>query len=396
MAKRSKGDGLKQLPPRKGRKWWKARFYWVDPLTGKEREGEATFQADTRLLALQMRDQRLEEAKRGTPTGKAAKKERNRFGESGDAWLSTITTESSRTSYGSHLRALKAAFGDWWLDAVETRHLQDHLDAMRRSASHVNSRRDVMDHIFKHAIRRGWAVKNPVRDTHRRSTRLEGLTELGEEPKRALTEDEAARHIRDVRQHDPEAYPLILLQFHLGCRFGEVSALRHEDVDLEAGIVRIRRGQYKGVKGPTKGRYARIAGIPLELRAIIARHVERVRREGYAGADELVFPRPPFGRKKHSNHWSSSTLHHVIERSYKRLGLRGEGVERPVRGTTHVARHTVATIAEELASASVLQKVLGQTTEVHRRYKHPTDAKVIELGERVAERLKANGPKKGM
>lgn len=387
MAQRKKGDGLEQLPSRKGRKWWHARFYWTDPRTGKEREGEATFQADSRLLAAQERERRLE-AKRA---GAVASKDRKRFAEAADEYLKTKMAASSRVSRTSHLKALKKVFGDYWLDKLTHRELQDHLDAMQCSASHANSRRDAVDNVYKLAIRKGWATTNPVRDTERRSTRLDGLTELGEEPKRALTEDEAAAHIRDVRQHEPEAFPLVVLQFHLGCRFSELSALRHEDIDMESGIVKLRRGQYKGEKGPTKGKYARVAGIPLDVRALLKKHVERVRREGYEGADELVFPRPPYGRRKHSNHWSSSTLHHVIDRSYKRLGLRGEGVERPVRGTTHVARHTVATIAEDLASASVLQKVLGQTAEIHARYKHPTEAKVIDLAERVAARLKSSG-----
>jgi integrase len=184
---------------------------------------------------------------------------------------------------------------------------------------------------------------------------------------------------------------LVLLQYHLGCRFSELSALRHEDVDLEAGIVRIRRGQYRGVRGRTKGRYARVAGLPLDVRVMLQKHIARVRAEGYPGADELVFPRPPYGRRKHSNHWSASTMHAILVRSYRRLGLRGPGVDNPLRGTSHVARHTVATIAEGLATASVLRKVLGQTQEIQRRYQHPEHAQVIELSERVAERLKRKG-----
>lgn len=393
MASSRKGDGIKYLGLREGKKWWLARLFWLDPLTGAEREAQRTFQADSKALAHQQRELELDTAKNGTPTGKAAKKERKRFREAADAWLETITTKSSSISWGVHVRALNAVFGEWWLDLVQTRHLQDHLDAMKLSPTYVNSRRDVLGHIFEYAIRRHWVTVNPVKDVKRRSGRTQSVGELDEEPKRSLTEAEAVAHLKDVRQHDPEAYPLVLLQFHLGCRFSEVSALRHEDLDFETGIVKIRRGQYRGTTGRTKGRYSRIAGLPLEVRAFLKKHIERVKREGFEGADELVFPRPPFGKRKHSNHWSGSTLGHVIERSYKRLGLRpsedNPDVERPVRGTTHVARHTVATIAEDLASASVLQKVLGQTPEIHRKYKHPAEAKVIDLGDRIAQRLKS-------
>lgn len=388
MATRSK-DGLTYLGKRAGKMWWRARLYWLDALTGAEREKQVTYQADSKALALTRRDEELEKAKAGTTTAKAARVDRKRFREVSALWLATITVAATLKSWGTIARKLDRHFGEWFIDLVEARHLREWLGALTVTPGYVNSHRDVLDHIFEYAKDHGWRPDNPVKDVKRRSTRLEGLDELGEEPKRALTEAEAVAHLQDVAKHDPEAYPLVLVQFHLGCRFSEVSALRHEDIDLEKGIVKIRRGQYMGARGRTKGKYARTAGVPLELRAFLKQHVERVRREGYEGADELVFPRPPFGKRKHSNHWSHSTLHHAIVRSYVRLGLRGPGVEKPVRSTTHTARHTVATMAEELATASVLQKVLGQNPEIHRRYKHPTEAKVIELGDRIAQRLKS-------
>jgi integrase len=387
-----KGDGLEYLGKRDGKMWWRARLFWLDALTGAEREAQRTFQADSKALAHQQREVELEKAKAGTPAAKAATVDRKRFIDASEAWLATIKVAATLKMWGYIKGNLDKRFGEWFLDLIEPRHLREYLGALTFSNGHVNSYRDVLDHVFEYAKDKGWIDVNPVKDVKRRSTRLQGLDELGEEPKRSLTEEETIAHLRDLEQHEPEAYPLVLLQFHLGCRFSELSALRHEDVDLEKGIVKIRRGQYLGATGRTKGKYARTAGIPLELRAFLKQHIDRVRREGYEGADELVFPRPPYGYKKTSNHWSSRTLAHVIERSYRRLGFRpskdNPHVENPVRGTTHVARHTVATMAEELATSAVLQKVLGQTPLIHKRYQHPTDAKVIELGDRIGKRLK--------
>lgn len=383
-------DGVTYLGLRNGRKWWLARLYWTDERTGKQCERERTFQADSKHQAMQRRAELLEEAKAGT----VSKADRKRFADVSAAWLATVTTRSSLESWGSHARKLDKHFGSWWLDKVTARAMQDYLDALDLEPGTVNSIRDVLKHVFDHAIsqtlgrRRHWADANPVRDVKRRSTRAQGLTELGEAPRRALTEDEAAAHLRDLRQHEPEVYPLVLVQYVLGCRFAEVSALRHEDVDLESGIVKIRRGQYKGATGPTKGKYAREAALSLEVRVLIKRHVERVRSEGYAGADELVFPRPPTTRRKLSSHMSSSTLHHAIARSFTRLGFLGEGVERPVKGKTHVARHTLVTLAEGLAAETVVRKVVGHTTaSMHARYQHAHTGQVIDLAEAVGSRL---------
>jgi hypothetical protein len=196
------GDGLIKLPKRNGRQWWRARLYWQDERTGKHRQRVVTFQADSRALALLRREAELEKARSGTAP---SPRERKRFGEVADEWLATITVESSRRSYGSHVGTLRRAFGDWWLDVLTSRHLQDHLDSMGKSAGYVNSRRDVLVRVFAHAIKRGYAATNPAKDTTRKSTRLAGLTELGEEPKRSLSEEEAVAHLRDLRQHEPEA-----------------------------------------------------------------------------------------------------------------------------------------------------------------------------------------------
>lgn len=406
MAKANrKGDGLEYLGLRDGKKWWRSRLYWLDPMTGKEREKQVTFQADTKPLAHTKRAEELEAAKLETPTGRAAKPERKRFSEASASWYATLGAAGTRNVWGSYRKRLDAHFGEWFLDvAHETwvRALRKYfaelkpVNTKRRpnrktelDPGTVNGVRQVALNIFTHAAEQGWAREvNPVESVKRRSTRLQGLTELGEEPKRSLTEAEAVKHLLDVKEHDPEAFPLITTAYHLGQRFGEVSALELVDLDLATGATKTRRGQYKGELGPTKGKYARLAGMPLELRKLITEHIARVQALGYAGADRLVFPRPPWRGDAKSHYWSGSTLHRVIDRSYVRLGLRGEGVENPVRNTTHTARHTVATIAEGMASEAVLRKVLGQTLEVHRKYKHPGLAQVIELGEAVGSRLK--------
>lgn len=377
-----RGDGLKYLGFHRGKKRWEARLYWTDARTSEPREKRVKFYATSKGLALQERDRLLALEIEGTTPST----DRKRFKECSAIWFETVESRASRTSWGSHRRKLDGHFGEWWVDKVSTRDLQDFLDSLRLGPGTVNSIRDVAVHVLGHAVKKGWATRNPAKDTTRRSTRLQGLDELGEEPRRALTTDEAAAYLADLEKHEPEAYPLVLVQLVTGCRFAEVSALHLDDVDLEAGTVRIRRGQYRGTKGRTKGRYARLAGLPLPVRVILRAHIERMRVERWPGHETLLFPRPPYGKRRDSDHWSIATVHHMIRRSFKRLGwLDGD---RPVKGTTHVARHTLVTIAEEHATEAVLRKVVGHTSSaVHAKYKHPAQAKVIDLAEAVGRRV---------
>ena len=371
------GDGVRLVGTRNGRKHWQARLYWIDPRTGKEREKRVTIVADSKHQAMAKRADLLEQAR----TGVAARTERTRWQAVSDAWFATITTRATRHSWGSHRRALDRVFGEHWIDAVTARELQDHLGAMPGSAGYANSRRDVASHILDHAIRMGAATRNVAKDVRKRSTRITA-SELDDAPQKALTADDARRVIADLAANEPDVYPLALTQLELGCRFAEVSALRWEDVDLESGIVRIRRGQWGGSVGKTKGRYARLAALSLDTRAMLKAHRERMAVEQWPSWDTLVFPRPPFSqRRRHSDHWSITTVGYKLVRSYKRCGL-------TLAGRTHIWRHTMITLARELASAQVLRNVVGHADEnVHARYQHTHGADVISLAEALGQKL---------
>jgi len=378
MAERGRNaSGVKYLGLRKGRKWWCARIYWVDERTGKAREKQITYQADSKHLALVHREKEAEAARAGTTVGAPSK----RWREVADAWFATITVRSTRVSWGSHLRALNARFGDHKIDKVTTRELQAFLDAMPGSAAYVNGRRDVAVHVFDHGIRLGAVTTNHARDVKRRSSRVT-VSELEEPPKRALTVDEALQVVADLEVNEQDIYPLVITQLVLGCRFGEASALRREDVNLETGIVTIRRTQWNGAVGPTKGRYARRAALPLDARALLRAHLARMDAEQWPDYQLLVFPRPPFGnRPRHSNHWSIATAIYKLQRAYERCGI-------DVKGGTHVWRHTLSTLADSLASEQLVRSVMGHKSKaVHERYHHAHEADVIALADAIGRKL---------
>jgi integrase len=165
-----------------------------------------------------------------------------------------------------------------------------------------------------------------------------------------LSEDALSRLI----QAADEGYwrTLILFFANTGARFGEVAALRWEDVDLgESPRVLIRRTAYKGVVGPTKTNRAR--AIPLA--PDICEALQRLSRRGeHVFADEE-------GRLLDSER-SLQELRHIC-------ALTGHSAI-----SWHTLRHTFAShLVERQVNLRVIQELLGHTTiKVTERYTHVT------------------------
>jgi integrase len=372
--------GLKQCGRRNGKKLWKARLYWIDQRDGKHRDRVVTFEAASKALAVVERARQLEAARNETDP---RAKDRRRFGAVASEWLATVESYGSHISYGSHVRKLTKRYGQQFVDAFTRRELQAYLDALPLAPGTVNSIRDVLKHVFRYAVRRGYCEGNPAAETERRSTRPTRSQALEDAPRRALTESEAVALLSWFQRHAEAFYPLAAAQFVLGCRFGEVSSLEWGDIDMTTGIVTIRRAQVRGRVGPTKGRYARTAALGPDGLALITAHRATMEREQWPGFDVLVFPRPPTTRKRHSEHWSISTAWHV----YKR-GLLAIGLDLPV--ASHTARHTMLTVAQTFASARLLRAVGGHKTEaVQAGYLGTQPSEVVELGARVGSRFLA-------
>jgi len=371
------GLGLKYLGVRKdGKKWWSARLYWIDPRSGKTREKEATFQADSKALAMQVREVRLAEAK-----AEVAGLERKRFRDASAAYLETVKVHATKLGALSHVRTLDKHFGEWWLDQVTTRAMQDYLDGL--TIASVNNLRNALVGVFRAAMRQHMIDHNPAKAVERRRERplLDADGELVDGPVRSFTPEQVAVFFDYLEEHEVELYPLVHLQYMLGCRFGEVTALRRTHIDLESGAVRIRRGQTRGQPGQTKGKRARVAGLPLETRALLRAHLDRMAHERWPGWDDLVFPRPVTGRRRPHNYWAYQTIAKKLHKAFTALQLE-------VKGTTHVARHTMITLAGEITqtetSAALLREMVGHRSQKqHAVYQHPLEGKVLQMGERV-------------
>lgn len=378
-------DGLVPLGLRNGKKFWRARIKWRDPLTGKVREAERTFEADSKLQAQNKRAAFLAE-KRDAAVRPV---ERTRLAAVIDAYIATLTREGTLHSYRSYARKIKRKLGDAWVDAITTQHLQAFLSSVYLGKSTMDSIRVVLINAFDHAVAMGQRQDNPAK-----GTRVGRYKPAKPRKRKALTPDETVRLHADLRQHSYDLHVMMVAQYVLGCRFAEVSALTWEDVEMATGVVRIRRGQLKGVEGPPKGNKERDSALGPTALAMLAAHRKRMEQERWPGWERLVFPAPLGGQGKRPvrlhDYWPWKTVADHLKAAYGRLGY-------DLGAVTHVARHTANNVARMHANEVFLRKVIGHSSaEMTDAYTEIESTEVIDFAREQERRLLGHGGRSGV
>jgi integrase len=176
------------------------------------------------------------------------------------------------------LRVL-SAFGHKRLADVEREDVQrfaDRLTADGLSASTVQNQIDPLRVIYRRAVRRKLVIDDPTKGLELR--RPEGRRER-------IATPEEAQILLDALQADDRGIWATAL--YSGLRHGELRALRWDDVDLDAGVVRVSRGwDAKEGEQDVKTDAARRT-VPLigRLRPYLAAHKLATGRDGH----DLVF-----------------------------------------------------------------------------------------------------------
>jgi integrase len=170
----------------------------------------------------------------------------------------------------------------------------------------------------------------------------------------------------------------LMVQFAAYCqlRFGELAELRRHDVDIEHGVIRVRRAMsYVGgeiIVGPPKSEAGkRVVFVPPHLLGALADHM---REHAQPGRHGLLFATP----------LGAQLYHTVFYRDWK--------AARAAAGLTdlhfHDLRHTGATwLAQEGATTRELMRRLGHSTPtMAMRYQHPEDERDAALADRLSRR----------
>jgi integrase len=210
----------------------------------------------------------------------------------------TGVTAGSIGRYRSYIRNDLGRLGELPMTAVSARHIERWVQAMERSGAAGKTIRNKHGFLFgalDRAAKESHIPANPCKGTR--------LPTSVQPPMVFLSHDEYARLLGCFI---PYWQPLVEVLFGTGLRWGEITALRIGDVDLDAATVSVTRAWKDApggrVIGPPKSRMSRrtIALAPATVTVL------RSRCDGRAG-DAYVFVNqrggPVRGQTFHDNVW---------------------------------------------------------------------------------------------
>lgn len=230
--KRGNGEGTIYPYKKDGKKVGYRGAYWIQTAKGPRR----------RYVSGRTRDevrQKLTRAMADRDTGIVFDDRNITVGEYLDAWLSDSVRGTVRESTYSRDKYLvtnhvRPALGRIKLKNLNALHLQtfyrDRLDS-GLSSSTVQKMHHVMHKALAQAVKWDLIPRNPADS-------VKAPTPTAKEM-HPLSANEARKLLEAARGDRLEA--LYVLAVHTGIRRGELLALKWEDVDLDAGVIRVRR-----------------------------------------------------------------------------------------------------------------------------------------------------------
>jgi integrase/recombinase XerC len=158
---------------------------------------------------------------------------------------------------------------------------------------------------------------------------------------------------------------LLEVLYSSGIRAGELAGLDVDDLDIHAGLARIRG----------KGKKERLALLGSYAVAAVTAYLEARRREGQTHRAVIL--------NRFGTRLTSRSVQRVVEKCLARVGLSG-------RATPHTLRHSFAThLLEAGADLRSVQELLGHeslaTTQI---YTHVTTEKLKEIYDRAHPRAR--------
>jgi len=267
------------------------------------------------------------------------------FDEFSQKWLKDYASikvkPQTRDDYEGIIRKhLNPFFAESLLKDVTPGRVQEYVtdkSASGLSPRTVNKTITILKLIFKHAIVWGFLKENPARFVERPREKRREMD--------YLTPDEVRRLLE---ASSPEFYPLFSTAVLTGARQGELLALKWGDVDLEQGVMYVRRSFHPehGFVEPKSAKGSRAICMSPELLRILAMHKARTN----GSADRLVFP----------NTVGKPMLHQNLVRREFHPTLERAGIKR-VR--FHDLRHTYAAMMISLGeNIKFIQTQMGHST----------------------------------
>ena len=371
MAERRQFGKLRKLPSKR----WQASYVGPDQ---NRHTGATTYTAKGDAEEWLNDERKLIERDAWTPpaTRHAAKHAKGQtLREYAPTWL-----DKHRRSDGEPLKPRTLAHYRNLLDARILPELGDlpmtALDATTLAAWRDNLPNTPTMNAHAYALLRGILTAAAKRDPRITPPAIPGAAKA---KTRHKVEPATLAELATIVENMPDRHRLaVLLMSWCALRFGEVTELRRQDVDLRRGKLRIRRAVVlvegeRIVSTPKSAAGVRDVTIPPHLVPIITDHLERFAQPGPSG---LLFP------ADHGGHLSQSTLNgkpgrrriikgRIINESSSGFCRAREAAGRPDL-RLHDLRHTGAVLAAQTgATLAELMARLGHSTPAAAmRYQH--------------------------
>ncbi|MCP4499380.1 MAG: site-specific integrase [Deltaproteobacteria bacterium] len=197
-------------------------------------------------------------------------------------------------------------------------------------------------------------------------------------PKDTLTRDELTALLEQTEHESPDIRTMIWVSATTGMRFGELSGLEWDDIDMHRHLIHIRRSQVGGKVFPTKTNTVRSVPLYPNVAEMLLQHRSWLEDMRIKMREKVVFP----SRK------GTYRVPAVLQRPLARCA-ENAGIEKHV--TNQTLRRTVNNLLRQSAGEIAARAVTGHTTQaMTEHYSDVTATEKMAAG-RIALGAKVTG-----
>ncbi|HEX7841485.1 MAG TPA: site-specific integrase [Kofleriaceae bacterium] len=345
----------------------------TDPRTGNKKEVGKLLEGVTIQQAAQQRADLAEGMKK--PLAEARKM---RVGDYASSWLESKALRLDASTVQTYTDALEdhilPALGDYYYDQLMSTDVQKWLDGemLRGWTTDVKGRKSkkqkerrtysrnsigVWFRVFRTMTRDAMVALDLPRDPTLRVSLPESPVDYSEP--NSLTPEQLVAFLEAMRTHYPQHYALVATLAYTGLRFCHASALRWEDWDEPAGVLRVVRKHFRGEIGPVSRKKQAPKEYPVEpeLAGILSEHRKRLPKTQTNGlAEGWMFPS------------TEGTLRtpNSLDRAWEKCLKHAEITK---RFTVHGLRYTFTDLVRRANVDAVVRRALtGHVTEEMQRH----------------------------